>query len=153
MSDDAVRPGLRRRDFVLAGAGAGLALAGPGPLNYVAIARAKTLPVATGGKFAHGVSSGFPSPKGITLWTRVSELQHSSRLTLEVATDNHFRHVVKRQEVIADTTHDFTVHARISGLKPAHEYVLRFHTKDKNSCVGTYGTLPPADSNQKLRIG
>ena len=43
MSDDAARPGLRRRDFVLAGAGAGLVLAGPGPLNYVAIARAKQL--------------------------------------------------------------------------------------------------------------
>ena len=25
-------------------------------------------------KFAHGVAAGFPSPKGVTLWTRVSEL-------------------------------------------------------------------------------
>src|SRR4051794_3731198 len=153
MSDHAARPGLRRRDFVLAGAGASLALAGPGPLNYVATARAKKLPVATGGKFAHGVSSGFPSPKGITLWTRVSELQRSSRLTLEVASDKHFRHVVKRQEVIADATRDFTVHARVSGLKPVHEYHYRFHTKHKNSRVGTFRTLPPADSNEKLRIG
>src|SRR3954465_3183284 len=109
MRDRDARGALRRREFVLAGAGAGLALAGPGPLNYVAIARAKKLPVATGGKFAHGVSSGFPSPKGVTLWTRVSELQRSARLTLEVASDKHFRHVVKRQEVIADATRDFTV--------------------------------------------
>jgi alkaline phosphatase D len=153
MSERDRRGALRRREFVLASAGAGLALAGPGPLNYVAIARAKKLPVATGGKFAHGVSSGFPSAKGITLWTRASELQRSSRLTLEVATDKHFRHVVKRQEVIADATRDFTVHARVSGLKPVHEYHYRFHTKHKSSRVGSFRTLPPADSNQKLRIG
>ena len=153
MSDDAVRPGLRRRDFVLAGAGASLALAGPGPLNYVAIARARTLPVATGGKFAHGVSSGFPSPRAVTLWTRVGELERSSRLTLEVASDKHFKHVVKRREVIAEAARDFTVHTRVSGLKPAHEYHYRFHTKHKNSRVGRFRTLPPADSNQTLRIG
>src|SRR4051794_284726 len=153
MSDHAARPGLRRRDFVLAGAGASLALAGPGPLNYVAIARAKKLPVATGGKFAHGVSSGFPSPRAITLWTRVAELERSSRLTLEVATDKHFKHVVKRREVIADAARDFTVHTRVTGLKPAHEYHYRFHTKHKDSRVGRFRTLPPADSNQTLRIG
>src|SRR5215208_993290 len=153
MSDDAVRAGLRRRDFVLAGAGASLALAGPGPLNYVAIARARRLPVATGGKFAHGVSSGFPSPRAVTLWTRVGELERSSRLTLEVASDKHFKHVVKRREVIAEAARDFTVHTRVSGLKPAHEYHYRFHTKHKNSRVGRFRTLPPADSNQTLRIG
>jgi alkaline phosphatase D len=153
MSDREARGALRRREFVLAGAGAGLALAGPGPLNYVALARAKKLPVATEGKFAHGVASGFPSPKAITLWTRVSELQRSSRLTLEVATDKHFRHVVKRQQVIADAASDFTVHARVAGLKRAHEYHYRFHTKHKNSRVGRFRTLPPADSNQPLRIG
>src|SRR3954466_2023895 len=153
MSDDAARPGLRRRDFVLAGAGAGLVLAGPGPLNYVAIARAKQLPVASGGKFAHGVSSGFPSARAITLWTRVGELERSSRLTLEVATDKHFKHVAKRREVIAEATRDFTVHTRITGLKPAHEYHYRFHTKHKNSRVGSFRTLAPADSNQPLRIG
>src|SRR4051795_12168645 len=153
MSERDGRAALRRREFVVASAGAGLALAGPGPLNYVAIARAKKLPVATGGKFAHGVSSGFPSPRAITLWTRVAELERSSRLTLEVATDKHFKHVVKRREVIADAARDFTVHTRVTGLKPAHEYHYRFHTKHKDSRVGRFRTLPPADSNQTLRIG
>src|SRR5919199_2215792 len=93
---------LRRREFVLAGAGAGVAFAGVGPLNYVALAKQRRLPVASHGRFAHGVASGIPSPRGITLWTRVSELTRSSRLTLEVATDSRFRHVVKRQQVVAD---------------------------------------------------
>src|SRR4051794_20379850 len=143
----------RRREFVAAGAGAGLTFAGMGPLNYVALAKERKLPVATGGKFAHGVASGIPRPKGITLWTRVSELTRSSKLTLEVASDKHFRHVVKRESVVADANKDFTVHANVDGLKPAHEYFYRFHTKHKNSRVGTFRTLPPADSNQALKIG
>src|SRR3954451_7456204 len=123
---------LRRREFVAAGAGAGLAFAGVGPVNSVALAKQRKLPVAAHGTFAHGVASGVPSPKGITLWTRVSELTRSSRLTLEVATDKHFRHVVKRQDVVADATKDFTVHTQVGKLKPAHEYFYRFHTKHKN---------------------
>jgi alkaline phosphatase D len=144
---------LRRREFVIASAGTGLALAGPGPLNYVALAKQRKLPLAKEGTFAHGVASGFPSPKGATLWTRVSELQTSSRLTLEVATDKHFRKVVKRQEVVAKAADDYTVHTRVGNLKPAHEYWYRFHTKGKHSRVGTFRTLPPADSNQPIRIG
>jgi alkaline phosphatase D len=144
---------LRRREFVIAGAGAGLALAGPGPLNYAALARARKLPTASQGKFAHGVASGFPAPTGTTLWTRVSELTRTSRLTLEVATDKHFRHVVKRQKVVADAGNDYTVHARVTGLKPTHEYFYRFDTKHTHSRVGTFRTLPPANSNQPIKIG
>src|SRR3954447_7898704 len=144
---------LRRREFVAAGAGAGLAVAGLGPVNYVALAKQRKLPVAAHGTFAHGVASGIPSPKGITLWTRVSELTKTSRLTMEVATDKHFKHVVARDQVIADAKADYTARTRVVGLKPAHEYYYRFHTKHKNSRVGKFRTLPPADSNQAIRIG
>lgn len=144
---------LRRREFVFAGAGAGLAFAGVGPVNYVALAKQRKLPLAANGAFAHGVASGIPTPRGTTLWTRVSELTRSSRLTLEVATDKHFRHVVNSQSVVADAARDFTVHAPVGKLKPAHEYFYRFHTKHKNSRVGTFRTLPPADSSQPIKIG
>src|SRR4029079_7970861 len=103
--------GVNRREFVIAGAGAGLLLAAPGPLNYVALAKGKKLPFATEGKFAHGVSSGMPAPNAITLWTRVSELTKTSRLNREVAKDKHFRKTVVKQEVIANKDEDFTVHA------------------------------------------
>ena len=75
--EDEARSNLRRREFLIGGAGAGIALAGP--LNYAALARNLRVPQASGGKFAHGVASGFPSPKAITLWTRVSELDRSPR--------------------------------------------------------------------------
>jgi alkaline phosphatase D len=142
---------LRRREFLIASAAAGLTVAGP--INHAALARARKAPIASAGRFAHGVASGFPSPKAITLWTRVSDLDRSSRVTLEVATDPHFRHVVHRAQPTADKNRDFTVHTRVAGLKPSHEYHYRFHTKHKNSRVGTFRTLPPADSDQQLRIG
>jgi alkaline phosphatase D len=144
---------LGRREFVIAGAGAGVALTGLGPLNYVALAKQRKLPLASAGKFAHGVASGIPTPQAITLWTRVSELTRSSRLTLEVATDEQFGNVVNRQTVVADAARDFTVHATAGSLQPAQQYYYRFHTKHSASGVGRFRTLPPADSNQPVKVG
>jgi alkaline phosphatase D len=145
------RNGLRRREFLVAGAGAGLALAGP--INYAAIARQKRLPFAKGGKFAHGVASGFPSPKAITVWTRLSGIDRSSKLMVEVATDKGFREVVESVAVRAEKNRDYTVHHRIKGLDPGEQYFYRFFTDGKESRVGKFRTAPPADSKQKIKIG
>lgn len=142
---------LRRREFLIAGAAVGAATAVP--LNYAAVARSAATPVAKNGKFAHGVASGFPSPKGVTLWTRLTEVERSSRLTIEVATDDDFRRIVKRSQVTADKGDDFTVHKRVTGLEPGRQYYYRFETKNENSEVGRFRTLPAPDSNQKLKIG
>lgn len=154
MPDDSrtsdARP-VRRREFLIGGAAAGLTLAAP--INYAAIARGRMKPVATHGKFLHGVSAGYPSPKAITLWTRVSELERSSRLQLEVATDKQFRKVIKSEEVVAEKDRDFTVHAHLKGLKPGGEYFYRFQTKNKSSRVGRFRTMPPPGSKQRVRIG
>jgi alkaline phosphatase D len=151
--EDLLNPGRRlaRREFLIAGAASGVTLAGP--LNFAAITRAKRLPVATDGRFAHGVASGFPSPTRITLWTRVSGLERSSKIGLEVAKDPHFRHVVCSGHPVADAAKDFTVHVPLSGLRPATQYHYRFHTKHRSSRVGRFRTLPPADSNATVRIG
>src|SRR3954447_1469260 len=154
MSDTDPAGRFRRRDFVLAGAaGAGLALVGPGPLNYAALARADKVPLAKGGKFAHGVACGMPTPNGATLWTRVSELSRSSRITLEIAKDKHFKHITTHGLVLADAGRDYTAHVRVTGHKPATEYFYRFDTKSKHSGVGRFRTLPAADSNETIKIG
>src|SRR5262245_32332145 len=101
-----MRSNLRRREFLVGGAGLGAGLALAGPVNYAAIARSLRVPEAKGGKFAHGVAAGFPSQKGVTLWTRVSDLSKSSKLTLEVATDKHFKKVVDTQQVVAEANRD-----------------------------------------------
>ncbi len=142
---------LGRREFLIAGAGAGISAAGV--LNYGALARARTVPHATEGSFAYGVASGFPSTKGITLWTRVAGLQRSAKIAYEVATDSQFKHVVASSHATAEGGRDFTVHQPVSGLKPASEYYYRFSTKKADSRVGRFRTLPPADSMTPLRIG
>ena len=153
MAEEALEVGrrLRRREFLIAGAGAGLALASP--INFAGLARARALPPATGAKFAYGVASGIPSQGAITLWTRLKGLDRTSSLRVEVATDSGFRHVVKRHDVLAEAGRDFTVHTRVGGLTPASQYHYRFETEDTESRVGTFRTLPPPDSNQQLRIG
>ena len=142
---------LRRREFLIASAAAGLAVSGP--VNYAALARGRRLPFARGGAFAHGVAAGMPAPKSITLWTRVSGLERSSRLLLEVATDRRFANVVRRKPVVAQRNRDFTVHAAVRGLAPHREYFYRFQTRDTHSRVGRFRTAPPADSRQPVRIG
>ncbi len=117
------------------------------------MARAKRVPFAKGGKFAHGVASGFPSPKAITVWTRLSELDGSSKLKVEVATDEKFRKVVESASVSAEKGRDFTVHHRIKGLKAGEEYFYRFFTGGEESRVGRFRTAPPADSKETIRIG
>ena len=110
-------------------------------------------PHATEGSFAYGVASGFPSTKGITLWTRVAGLRRSAKIAYEVATDHQFKHVVASSHATAQAGRDFTVHQPVSGLKPATEYYYRFATKKADSRVGRFRTLPPADSMTPLRIG
>src|ERR1700735_3278108 len=129
-------PGRRlgRREFLIAGAGAGLSAAGV--LNHGALARARMVPHATEGSFAYGVASGFPSTKGITLWTRVAGLRRSAKIAYEVATDSQFKHVVASSHATAQAGRDFTVHQPVSGLKPATEYYYRFATKKADSRVG-----------------
>jgi alkaline phosphatase D len=145
------KSGLSRRELLVAGGAGALTLAAP--INYAALARASRLPMAKGAKFAHGVASGYPSQKGITLWTRVSDLTKSAQLTLEVATDKHFRKVVDTQKVKADSKRDFTVHAQVKKLKAGTEYFYRFDAGDKSSKVGQFRTLPPSNSKDPVRIG
>jgi alkaline phosphatase D len=141
---------LGRRQFLIAGVGAGVAVAG---LNHGALARARTLPVATDGKFSFGVAAGFPSTSGVTLWTRVAGLERSAKVAYEVATDQHFKNVVSSSKATAQAARDFTVHQPVSGLKPATEYFYRFSTTKGDSRVGRFRTLPPADSEAPLKIG
>lgn len=154
-ADENLDPGkpLRRREFLVAGAGAGFALSSAASLNYGAIARAANKPFATSGKFKWGVAAGMPSEKAVTLWTRLDGISRSSKLHLEIATDKHFKHVVNRRQAQCMANRDYTVHARVQGLKPHHEYYYRFETKNSHSRVGKFRTLPPSNSNEKIRIG
>jgi alkaline phosphatase D len=143
-------PRLGRRQFLIAGLATGAAATALP--NYAAIARKRRVPVAKSGTFPLGVASGFPYPGGTVLWTQLGGVSRTSRLTLQIAKDQDFKHVVEERQVTARRERDFTARARIRHLRPGHEYFYRFHTKHKGSPVGRFRTAPPRDSQQPLRI-
>jgi len=134
-----------------AGAGAGLVLGG----STSAFARSRLRAVAATGSFPQGVAAGEPATNAITLWTRLAGVSRSSPLRLEIATDRGFaaNRVVRRATVGADAATDFTVHARVGGLRPGSEYFYRFATRGGSSEVGRFRTARPADSREAVRIG
>jgi alkaline phosphatase D len=96
--------------------------------------------------------SGEPTPRSIILWTRVSDVERSGTVRLEVATDRGFDRVVASRLVGTNGDIDHTVKARISGLRPGERYFYRFETATRQSPVGRFKTAPPADSNEPVRF-
>ena len=97
--------------------------------------------------YPQGVASGDPAPDSVLLWTRRQPAAGDARvahpLTVEVAKDPAFHHVVVRgtAEVTADT--DWTCRFMAAGLRPATEYWYRFTDDDGNgSRVGRTLTAP-----------
>ncbi|CAA9471199.1 MAG: hypothetical protein AVDCRST_MAG30-120, partial [uncultured Solirubrobacteraceae bacterium] len=141
---------ITRRRF-LAGAG-GLALAGG---LTTARSFAQSGPeIARGGRFAQSVASGQPTTNGITLWTKLSELQRPGRMQFEVSTEPDFRSVLIRRSVTPDAARDFAITTRVESakLRPSERYYYRFFTCDESSPVGRFRTARPADSQEPVRI-
>ncbi len=111
--------------------------------------------VARGGRFAQSVASGQPTPNGITLWTKVSELERPGSMQFEVSAQPDFRSVLIRSSVTPDAARDFAVTTRVDSakLKPSERYFYRFFTRDATSPVGRFRTARPADSLEPVRIG
>ena len=144
-----------RRTFLAATGAAAAALAlGRDPARPAARAARASLPLARGGRFSLGVSAGQPTTGGATLWTRLTELERTSRLQVEISRDRDFGSILYRQDVVADAERGFAVHHRAEHpvLRPGEEYFYRFYTCDENSRVGRFRTARPADSREPVRI-
>ncbi len=109
-------------------------------------------PTLRGGKFAEGVLSGDPTPYGITLWTRVADVEHHGSVELQVAKDPGFRRIVAREFIQAGSWSGYAVKARVEWLRPHEQYWYRFSTRDETSPVGRFRTALPPDSNQPVRF-
>ena len=145
-----------RRDFLRGGAtaAAGVAVAQAGAGLDMVTAAGKTRPrPVRGARFRQGVASGEPSPRAITLWTKLSDVERRGTLTLEVARDPSFTRVVERRRITARRRFDFAVKQRVGGLNPDERYWYRFEAGDRTSPVGTFKTLPPPGSRVPVRIG
>jgi len=139
---------ITRRGF-LAGASAATVAAALGPEAFAASTRRPSL---RGGRFAEGVMSGDPGPDGITLWTRLADVEGRGTVELEVARDRGFRRVVARKLVPTSGGTAHSVKARLRGLRPHEEYWYRFATRGSDSQVGRFRTALPRDSRQPVRF-
>jgi alkaline phosphatase D len=143
--------GLSRRRF-LAGAGAVVVVGATGGGQALAVAGQRRRPSLRGGAFAEGVASGDPTPRAVTLWTRVADAEGRGTVELEVSRDRGFRRVVARELVRTGDASAHSVKARVGGLRPHEEYWYRFSTRGEESPVGRFRTAPPPDSREPVRF-
>jgi alkaline phosphatase D len=137
-----------RRELLGAAAGAAL-LGAPGSATAKLNRRA-----GVGlGHFGDGVAAGEPSATAITFWSRLRTDAPRSGARLVVATDSGLRHVVATRVVPTGSGTNWTLKARIGGLKPYTQYYYVWHTGNDVSDIGRARTLPPPGSTQPLTIG
>ena len=140
-----------RRRFLAATAG----LAGSGGIPRLAAG-----PRFERDPFTLGVASGYPTPDGIVLWTRLAPDPLAGggmppapvAVGWEVATDEGFRNIVQRGTASADPDWAHSVHAEIRGLAPARDWFYRFHAGDATSPTGRTRIAPAASVEPRLRI-
>lgn len=105
-----------------------------------------------GGPFTLGVASGDPAPDGVVLWTRLAPDPLAGGgmpaqpvpVQWEVASDERFRRVVARGTELASPDLAHSVHAEVTGLRPASWYWYRFRAGRTISPVGRTRTAPAA---------
>src|SRR4051812_34111966 len=117
---------LSRRDFVKQAAAIGAALAWTGPAHA-----SRTKWTERRDLYPEGVASGDPDPNSVILWTRRPFASGTRQiLTVEVAKDPAFRHVVAHAPAPISAAADWTSRVLVGGLKPATTYWYRFTDSD-----------------------
>jgi len=105
--------------------------------------------------YPEGVASGDPDSNSVLLWTRRPPHDGSSveKLTVEVAEDESFEHVVATAEAPISEASDWTCRVLAGGLKPARVYWYRFSdSKGYGSRVGRTITAPTDDDTRPVRF-
>ena len=138
---------LTRRDFIqLATAmGASLAWGGAAHASQTSWKERRDL-------FPEGVASGDPDSTSCILWTRRPfERGDRSLLTVEVAEDEAFGHVVAHASATVSAASDWTTRVLVAGLKPARQYWYRFIDQEGNgSRIGRTRTAPAPDDPRRV---
>jgi alkaline phosphatase D len=105
--------------------------------------------------FAEGVASGDPGSDSVLLWTRASAggSEPAVPLTVEVAEDPAFEHVVVTAPTAALLAADHTCRVLVGGLRPARTYWYRFlDERGQGSRIGRTRTAPADDDAQPVRF-
>lgn len=126
------------------------------------VGRAAPNPRFVGYPFTLGVASGYPTPTGVTLWTRLAPapLQPDGGMTpegvevsYEVAEDPAFAKPVAAGVANAYPEHGHSVRVDVSGLAPGRWYHYRFRAGHEVSPVGRTRTAEaPGTAVASLRF-
>ncbi|MEJ3749594.1 alkaline phosphatase D family protein [Actinomycetes bacterium KLBMP 9797] len=101
--------------------------------------------------FTLGVASGDPLPDAVVIWTRLAPKpfeplsgmdRRDVAVDWEVATDDRFRHVVRRGVATARFEYGHSVHVDVRGLRPGRHYYYRFKVGRWLSETGRTRTAP-----------
>ncbi|MEN9868468.1 MAG: hypothetical protein RL748_4058 [Pseudomonadota bacterium] len=131
--------------------------------TYFTVASASTTLVACGGgsggtatpasgnfRFTHGVASGDPKAASMVFWTRcvrTSNAPDDISLVLEVSTSNTFASLAASVNLVASSTYDYTVRAKVTGLTANTVYYYRFVATGDISPIGQSKTAPLDTAN------
>ncbi len=98
--------------------------------------------------FALGVASGYPTPAGVVLWTRLTGDLDPLAIPVrwEVASDDSMKTIVSYGQMNADPAWAHSVHVEVPGLAPDRWYWYRFTALDAQSTIGRTRTAPAADA-------
>jgi alkaline phosphatase D len=120
-----------------------------------ALGAAPVLPRIPSYPFTLGVASGYPTPSGFSLWTRLMNIPDPVAVTVrwEVAADDAMRRVIASGEQAAEPAWAHAVHVDVQGLEPERWYWYRFSAGDAQSPIGRTRTAPVAASApERLRF-
>ena len=144
---------LTRRALLRGTAAGAMALYAADAQLVAAAATRRRAPTVRGGSFAHGLLSGDPTHRAVTLWTRVGEIERDLfKVHLEVARDPDFKRVVASKLVPVAASNDFCAKVRVGRLDPDERYWYRFETRDRVSPVGRLQTAPAPGSRRPVRF-
>jgi len=110
--------------------------------------------------FPEGVASGDPDSNSVLLWTRRAPTGENAalklnalKLTVEVAEDESFAHVVATASAPVSAASDWTCRVLVGGLKPSRVYWYRFTDPEGfGSRVGRTITAPAVDDPRPVRF-
>ena len=113
--------------------------------------------------FSLGVASGYPTPDGMVLWTRLAltPLEPGGGMPQEVlpvewtvATDDRMRNVIQHGTDYATPEWAHSIHVEPSGLDPGRDYWYRFESGGERSPIGRTRTAPTKGAPlDRLKLG
>src|SRR5919109_2239078 len=119
-----------------------------------ALGAAVVMPARAAFPFSLGGASGYPTPSGVVLWTRLAGIPDRVVVPVrwEIATDEAMKSVVASGMANAEPAWAHAVHVEAQGLEPERWYWYRFMSGDAQSPVGRTRTSPNPGDFRNLRF-